>query len=155
MEDDFNQILLNLNSPDPEVRVAAIDLIGQYGALYDDEGQSSSAVPQVSRALLTDESRAVRWSAAYALGAIGETAGLASLIEALGRAEADGDIGLQIVILKALGKIGGSEAVVALESMLGRAKIACLQVSTQRALKWIRTAEAHKANAGKGPPYEA
>lgn len=126
-------LLEQLTDPDPAVRVAALAEIGQWDTDTEDPALVERAV-SCAAAALQDSARAVRWEAAYALGALAHPAGIAPLEAALSRAAADGDTGLQLVIVKALGKIGTAEAIPTLR-MMQQADTPCLQVAARLALR--------------------
>ena len=139
MDTDIHRLIENLGAPDPDARVAAAAALGQYGALHEDASGLSAAVPELLAAL-GDESREVRWSAAYALGAIGEAAGVPSLLALLADPGTEG--GLRLVAVKALGKIGAADAAPALIDALNKGGSRCLAAVTLRALARIGTPEA-------------
>ncbi len=131
MDAEFQQYLDDLSHPDPDRRIAALDEIGQWDATHAPAGEPAHIAGRVA-ALLHDPVRAVRWEAAYALGAIADEAGTAPLIAALD--DTGGDLGLALVIVKALGKIGGEAAAQALTSVQSGAETRCMRVGAERAL---------------------
>lgn len=143
MSAEFQHLLNNLHAPDPETRVAAADAIGQYEAMHDDpDGLVKSAIPHLV-ALLHDPNRDVRWSAAYALGAIGDAAAIPALTDVYRRA--DGDRGLQLVIVKSLGKINDATVVQLLHEIMKTAKTDYLRTAATHTLRRIGTPEATAA----------
>jgi HEAT repeat protein len=139
MNTEIQRLIENLRAPDADTRVAAADALGQYGALHADASGLSAAVPSLLAAL-GDDSRDVRWSAAYALGAIGEAAGVPGLLALLADPGTEG--GLRLVAIKALGKIGAADAAPALIAILRDGESRCLRVAAARSLVRIGTAEA-------------
>jgi HEAT repeat protein len=72
-----------LEHPDPEVRLQALLTLGEIGSA------SSTLIPDIAKALRTDEFGGVRYAAAYALGKIGtEGDAAAALEEAVGSDDA-------------------------------------------------------------------
>lgn len=131
MNEDFQRLLTDITHPDSNVRIAALDAIGQWDATHDTDGLSASAVPHVVTAL-SDAERDVRWAAAYALGALGYADGIPALLDGL--EAANGDDGLRLVIVKALGKIGSLEAAATLESLARARESRCLRAAASRSL---------------------
>lgn len=132
MNADFQRLFSNLDDPDSAVRAAALDAIGQWDATHDG-ADTRAAVAPVGEVLRHDPDRDVRWAAAYALGALGYAEGAPALLDALGEADATGDGGLRLVIVKALGKTGSAEALPVLEA-LAHGESPCLRAAAQRAL---------------------
>lgn len=97
----FDDLITQLRSPDPDMRVAAADGLGQYAAFHEDTSMLPTAIPYLVEAL-QDPVRSVRLAAAYSLGAMGGTAAVPALLDALRVSESDR--GMQLVIIKALGK---------------------------------------------------
>jgi HEAT repeat protein len=136
----FDDLIVQLRSPDPDARVAAADGLGQYAAYHEDISMLPSAVPHLAEALRADPVRGVRLAAAYSLGAIGDVHAVPELIDVL-RAS-DSDRGMQLVIVKALGKIGDPLAVPALIEALQSSKSRCVSAAAAKALECIGTPEA-------------
>lgn len=139
MNEAFQRLLDNVNHPDPETRIAALDAIGQWRAEHDDSELTRRALPRTTAAL-SDEVRDVRWAAAYALGAMGHVECVPALIGALWRSQ--GDPGLQLVIVKALGKIDCPDAIPALEALTASCGSRCVRVAATRSLARLNRAAA-------------
>jgi HEAT repeat protein len=129
----IQKTLRDLADPDPDVRIAAADAIGQSPALHEDISWLPEAVAPLSAAL-ADSDRGVRMSAAYALGSLG----LAEAAEPLiGLLDATDDRGVQLVILKSLGKIGAAEVRDRLERVRAESDSRCVRAVAARALERI------------------
>lgn len=136
----FADLLADLRSPDPDVRVAAADGLGQYAAYHADASMLPTAVPHLAEVLRGDPVRGVRLAAAYSLGAIGDGRAVPVLIDVLGASGSDR--GLQLVIAKALGKLGDPSAVPVLVNMLCHGESRCVSVAAAKALERISMEEA-------------
>jgi len=132
----FQSHLHNLTHPDPSARAAALDAIGQWGAEHEDD-LPLRALPQVALAL-ADPARDVRWAGAYALGAIGDPSAAPLLLAAFDAAYADGDTGLTLVVVKALGKLASPDALSALHDLAESAATECVRVAAGRAVARIQ-----------------
>jgi HEAT repeat protein len=128
----FQSYLHNLTDPDPAIRAAALDAIGQWGAENADD-LPFQALAQVVFTL-ADPDRDVRWAAAYAVGAIGEPSVTPVLLASLDAAYADGDTGLTLVIVKALGKLASPDALSTLRELAESAATECVRVAARRSI---------------------
>lgn len=140
MTPKIDDLIADLHHPDPEVRIAAADALGQYPSLLPDYDPTAiirarGAIPVLAEVLHTDPTRDVRKAAAYALGGLGDPAAVHTLSAALTTYAKD--TGLRLVIVKALGKLG-VEAVPALQPLLDDTESLCIQTATQRALERAR-----------------
>jgi HEAT repeat protein len=136
-------LIADLQSLSPDMRLAAASGLGQYGALNKDVSALPSAVPHLIELLRGDPVREIRSTAAYSLGAIGEPEAVPALIEALRKS--GHDQGMQLVIVKALGKIGDSLAVEPLIEMMRVSTNRCISVVAVKALERIGTSKAMAA----------
>lgn len=134
MNPEFQHLLDDTTHADPTVRIAALDAIGQWSAMNEDHGESAQAVPHVAAAL-HDPDRDVRWAAAYALGALGLAEAAGPLLDALNNV--NGDDGLKLVIVKALGKVENRDAVDALAEIEHSTSSRCLRAAAVRSLARI------------------
>src|SRR5512139_743001 len=130
-------LIADLQSPDPEARVAAADGLGQYAAFHEDTSMLPEAVPYLIDALQNDPVRGVRLAAAYSLGAMGGTAAVPALLDVLRLS--DNDRGMQLVIAKALGKTRDPLAVASLVGVLQSDQSRCVCVAAAKALERIGT----------------
>jgi HEAT repeat protein len=128
----FQSHLHNLTHPNPSVRVAALDAIGQWGAEHDDDLPFEALARVVFT--LADPDRDVRWAAAYAVGAIGEPSATPVLLASLDAAYADGDTGLTLVIVKALSKLASPDALTTLRDLATAAPTECVRTAAKRAI---------------------
>lgn len=128
----FQSHLHNLTHPDPATRVAALDAIGQWGAEHADDLPFEALARVVFT--LADPDRDVRWAAAYAVGAIGEPSVTPVLLASLDAAYADGDTGLTLVIVKALGKLASPEALDTLRDLAASAATECVRVAAGQSI---------------------
>lgn len=136
----FDDQIAQLLSPDPDVRTAAAEGLGQYAAFHEDTSMLPTAVPHLVEVLHNDPVRRVRLAAAYSLGVIG---GARAVPELIGVLNASGDDrGMQLVIAKSLGKTGDPLAVPALVEVLRSGKSRCLSVAAAKALERIGAPEA-------------
>lgn len=133
-------LIADLHSPNPDMRVAAADGLGQYAAFHEDTSMLPSAIPHLVKAFRTDPARGVRLAAAYSLGAIGDARAVPDLIDGLHASASDQ--GLQLVIAKALGKTRDPLAVTALIEVLQSGISRCVSAAAARALERIGTPEA-------------
>ncbi|MGF1505773.1 MAG: HEAT repeat domain-containing protein [Chloroflexi bacterium] len=124
----------SLTDPDPQVRIAAVEAVGQR-ASHEKTPDYSADLPILHEMLRTDPDRDVRRSTAYALGAIGKAESVPVLVEAYTTA----DQGLRLVIVKSLGKIG--VLVPLLDELAAFGSTLCLRTAAQRAVDRIEAAQ--------------
>ncbi len=136
MHPDLLRLIDSLDDPAPAARAAAAEAIGQWEAANPPAEGIEHALPLLAAALREDPAREVRWSAAYALGALGRPLAVPALVDAC--QQADGDSGLRLVIVKALGKIGDARAAPLLLDIHHTATSACLRAASARALARLR-----------------
>jgi HEAT repeat protein len=142
---EIDRLLASLDDPDPARRVAAIDALGQWDATHQTGDLSARAVQRVAAAL-GDPWRDVRWSAAYALGALGYAGGVPALLDLLAADDPAGDTGLRLVAIKALGKIGDGLAAPVLLALAASSESPCLRTAARRALDRISTSQQARGN---------
>jgi HEAT repeat protein len=134
------RLLADLDDPDPIIRAAAADALGQFSAEHGDlDDLHEHGVPALIAAL-DDEHREVRWAAAYALGVLGDPLVIAPLTALYDRSSDDD--GLRLVIVKALGKTQQPTAVPTLITTLRSADSRCIRTASARSLRRIATPEA-------------
>jgi HEAT repeat protein len=131
---ELEALLTDLQSADPDSRIAAANGLGQYGAFHEDVSGLAAAVPPLI-GLLDDHVHEVRIAAAYALGAIGRQEAVPNLVEALHRSGNAQE--MQLVLSKALGKLHNPAAVPALRETARTSKSQCVRVAAQKALATI------------------
>ncbi|GAB4480045.1 MAG: hypothetical protein Kow00124_26350 [Anaerolineae bacterium] len=138
---DFERMLAALAAADEKARANAAIELAEFGA-YDEPMTPAMTLQAVAALIpaLADPAREVRWAAAYALGALQDPGGVAPLAAALEEAASSGDGGLQLVIVKALGKIGNPAGIPALRRMLDHEPTACIRAAADRALTRIAAA---------------
>jgi HEAT repeat protein len=143
MNPDIQQLIDQLDENEPAARVAACNALGQFGATNaDTRGLLEHGIPAIERILRDDPIREVRWAAAYALGALGDAEAIPAL-EAAYQQAAD-DTGLRLVIVKALGKTGHSDAVVGLRDKMREGESRCIRAAAAKALERIAAYEAQR-----------
>ncbi|MBN1310538.1 MAG: HEAT repeat domain-containing protein [Anaerolineae bacterium] len=133
-------LIVGLHSPDPDARLAAASGLGQYGALNRDVVALPDAVPHLIELLAGDPTREVRLNATYALGAIGQPEAVPALIDVLH--QSGNDLVMQLVIVKALGKIGDPMATEILLEMSRKSTSRCICVAAAKTLERIGTPQA-------------
>lgn len=131
------QIVADLGDRDPDVRLRAIDLVSQW--YYEDRAVIEVALPHIIP-LMADEDRSVRISASYTVGEVGRPVEAPALLEALERASADR--GVQLVIIKAMGRINQKDITQRLAYIFHMTDSRCLRVAARKALERIGTPEA-------------
>jgi len=131
------QLIADLADANPENRLRAIDLVSQW--YYEDRAVVEEALPHIV-ALLADPERAVRISAAYTVGEVGGPPVAADLLGALDSASADRS--LQLVIVKAMGKVNHPEIAERLAYIFHLTQSRCLRVAARKAIERIGTPEA-------------
>jgi HEAT repeat protein len=133
----IRQIVADLADSDPDIRLRAIDLVSQW--YYEDRTVVETTLPHIV-ALLSDEDRAVRISAAYTVGEVGGPEVAPILLGALD--SATGDRGLQLVIIKVMGRVNQPDVAQRLAYVFHLTDSRCLRVAARKAIERIGTPEA-------------
>lgn len=133
----IRQIVADLADPDADIRLRAIDIVSQW--YYEDRAVVEATLPHIV-ALLSDEDRAVRISAAYTVGEVGGPPSAPHLLGALDNAT--GDRGLQLVIVKAMGRVNQADVTQRLAYIFHLTDSRCLRVAARKAIERIGTPEA-------------